>query len=273
MKNRASFTVLMCTHYKDDPYLLEKSIESVFKNSIKPNFFILTIDGSIPELNEKVIKKISNKYPIKLNIIEKNIGLALALNNALNLVKTEWVARADSDDINLYDRFEKQLELTNKNFDVIGTNILEIDKNGNLPKLTKDLPVRDKDIRKYLRLRNPINHMTVFYKTKIIKSVGGYPNIYLREDYGLWAKLAKKGAVFHNIDEILVHVNGGHNLYRRRKGLKNALAESRLQLLLYQCKIKPLFLAVFHLILRTAFLLLPSIIVQKIYINKFRNKN
>ena len=268
-----SFTVLMCTYYKDDPFLLEKSIESVFNSSIKPNFFILTIDGSIPELNKKIIKKISAKYPIELNIIEKNIGLALALNNALNLVKTEWVARADSDDINLYDRFKKQLELTNKNFDVIGTNILEIDKIRNLPKLTKNLPVTNQDIRKYLRLRNPINHMTVLYKTKLIKSVGGYPNIYLREDYGLWAKLVKEGAVFHNIDEILVHVNGGHNLYRRRRGFKNALAESKLQFLLYQCKIKPLFLAVFHLILRTTFLLLPSIIVEKIYVYKLRNNN
>ena len=77
----------------------------------------------------------------------------------------------------------------------------------------------------------------------------------------------------HSLDEILVHVNGGHSLYRRRKGLKNALAESKLQLLLYQCKIKPLSLAVFHLILRTTFLLLPSKIVEKIYIDKLRNNN
>jgi len=270
---RASFTVLMCTYFKDDPYLLEKSIESVFKNSIKPNYFILTVDGSIPILNEKIIKKISNKYPIELNILEKNIGLALALNNALNLVKTEWVARADSDDINLYDRFKKQLALTNKNFDVIGSNILEIDNSGNLPRLTKNIPVTHQEIKKYLKLRNPINHMTVFYKTKLIKSVGGYPNIYLREDYGLWAKLIKKGAIFHNIDEVLVHVNGGGNLYKRRGGFKNAMAESKLQLLLYKNKIKPLFLAVLHYILRTFFLLLPSKIIEKIYIENLRNKN
>ena len=66
--------------------------------------------------------------------------------------------------------------------------------------------------------------MTVLYKTKLIKSVGGYPNIYHREDYGLWAKLVKKGAIFHNIDEVLVHVNGGKTLYKRRGGLKNAIA-------------------------------------------------
>ena len=269
----SSFTVLMCTYFKDDSYLLEKSIESVFKNSIKPNYFILTIDGPIPKLNEKVINKISRKYPIQLNVLKKNIGLALALNSALSLVKTDWVARADSDDINLKDRFKKQLLFTNKKFDVIGSNILEIDKSGNLPKLTKNIPITNQEIKKYLKFRNPINHMTVLYKTKLIKSVGGYPNIYLREDYGLWAKLVKKEAIFHNIDEVLVHVNGGETLYKRRGGLKNAIAELKLQLLLYQCKIKPLFLAFFHLILRGTFLLLPSKIVEKIYIEKFRNKN
>jgi len=269
----SSFTVLMCTYFKDDSYLLEKSIESVFKNSIKPNYFILTIDGPIPKLNEKIINKISRKYSIQLNVLEKNIGLALALNSALSLVKTEWVARADSDDINLKDRFKKQLSFIDKKFDVIGSDILEIDKSGNLPKLTKNIPVTNQEIKKYLKLRNPINHMTVLYKTKLIKSVGGYPNIYLREDYGLWAKLVKKEAIFHNIDEVLVHVNGGKTLYKRRGGLKNAIAELKLQLLLYQCKIKPLFLAFFHLILRGTFLLLPSKIVEKIYIEKFRNKN
>ena len=170
---RANFTVLMCTYFNDDPYLLEKSIESVFINSIKPNYFILTIDGPIPKSNEKIIKKIIEKYPIKLNIIDKNIGLALALNNALKLVKTEWVARADSDDINLHNRFKKQLELSQKNYDVIGSNILEIDADGILPQSNKKIPVTNKEIKKYLKFRNPINHMTAFYKTELIHAVGG----------------------------------------------------------------------------------------------------
>lgn len=270
---RASFTVLMCTYFKDDPHLLEKSIESVFINSIKPNCFILTVDGPIPKLNKIIIKKIIQKYPIRLNIIDKNIGLALALNNALKLVKTEWVARADSDDINLHNRFKKQLELCKKNYDVIGSNILEIDSDGILPKSRKKIPKTNKEIKRYLKFRNPINHMTVFYKTELIKSVGGYPNIYLREDYALWAKLAMKGAVFHNIDEILVNVNGGGNIYKRRGGVKNALAEFKLQYFLCKCKIKPLFLGIIHLFLRIFFLLLPSKIIKEIYIRKLRSQN
>lgn len=271
--HRKSFTVLMCTYHKDNPYLLKKSIESVFKNSIKPDYFILTIDGPIPNLNLEIIKKISHSYPIKLNFLKENIGLALALNNALELVQTEWVARADSDDINLNQRFEKQLKFTNKNISIIGSNILEIDKNRKLPNLTKNIPSTDYEIKEYIKLRNPINHMTVLYKTQLIRDVGGYPNIYLREDYALWAKLVYKGAVFFNIDEILVHVNGGKNLYKRRSGIKNAIAEIKLQILLYNCKIKPFHLLIIHLFLRTFFLLLPSKIIGCIYIKKFRKKN
>ena len=108
--------------------------------------------------------------------------------------------------------------------------------------------------------------MTAFYKTDLVKKVGGYPDIYLREDYALWAKLFHKYAVFHNINKILVHVNGGKSLYKRRGGFKNAYAELKLQIILYKYKIKPLYLVLFHLILRTIILLLPAKVLEKIYI-------
>ena len=82
----------------------------------------------------------------------------------------------------------------------------------------------------------------------------------------------KKHKLDDNIDEILVHVNGGKDLYKRRSGFKNAIAESKLQLLLYKCKIKPLFLVIIHLFLRTFFLLLPSRIIESVYKKNFRNK-
>ncbi len=84
---KESFTVLMCTYSKDDPYLLEKAIKSVFSNTTKPDSFILTIDGPIPKLNQKIILKITKEYPIQLNYLKENFGLASALNKSLKLVK------------------------------------------------------------------------------------------------------------------------------------------------------------------------------------------
>ena len=65
--------------------------------------------------------------------------------------------------------------------------------------------------------------MTTFYKTEAEKLVGGYPNIYLREDYGLWAKLISNNKNFINIDDFFVCVNGGNDLYLRRGGLRMLL--------------------------------------------------
>ena len=220
------FTVLMCTYKNDDPLLLEKAIESVFSNSIRPKFFILTIDGPIQKKNQQIINKLIKRFPIEINNLLENNGLANALNSAIKLVKTKWIARADSDDLNFPNRFEKQIEYAEKGYDVIGSNIYEIEySNNNSRKLKKRIPLNKKQIKSFSRFRNPMNHMTTFYKTEVVKSAGGYPNIYLREDYALWAKLINQKRNFKNIDESLVNVSGGGDLYSRRGGFKNALGE------------------------------------------------
>mgnify|MGYP001333461278 CR=1 FL=1 len=269
---KVEFTVLMCTYYKDDPKLLESSIVSIFQNTIKPDFFILTVDGKIPNKNWEIIYKLKKIYIIQINIIKENVGLALALNNAIKLVKTEWIARADSDDINMPKRFEKQIQLAKNNFDVIGGNILEIDQNNHFLKFEKRMPETNQEIKKYLKKRNPINHMTAFYKTDLIKRVGGYPNIFHREDYGLWIKLAYQRANFYNINDILVRVNGGKSLYKRRRGFKNIPGEFKLQFLFYRLKIKPIYLSIFHFIVRIIILLLPINILEKFYQQQLRQK-
>ena len=273
MKN-IQFTVLMCTYKNDDPILLEKAIESVYANSIKPDFFILTIDGPIPPKNQFLINQLKERFPLEINEIKENIGLAKALNSGINLVKTKWIARADSDDINLENRFEKQIELAKKGFDVIGSNIYEIDPQDNkkLQKLRKEMPQNNKQIRNFSRYRNPMNHMTTFYKTEVIKLAGGYPDIYLREDYGLWAKLISHNRNFINTKECLVVAKGGNDLYIRRGGLKNAIGELQLQIYLFKYNNQPLYLALFLFLLRAFPLILPRNILKSFYINFLRKK-
>jgi len=269
------FTLLMCTYKNDDPILLEKAIESIYRNSIKPNFFILTIDGPIPNKNEQVINKLVKKFPIEINNLNKNIGLAKALNSAIKLVKTQWIARADSDDLNAANRFEKQILYAERGFDVIGSNIYEIDiyETVQLGKLKKIMPKNNKQIRNFSRFRNPMNHMTTFYKTEAIKLVGGYPNIYLREDYGLWAKLISHNKNFINIDDFLVCVNGGKDFYLRRGGIKNAIAEIKLQFYLFKYNIQPLYSALLLGFVRAFLLLLPKGILKSFYRNILRKKD
>ena len=55
----------MCTYNGDDASILKDAIKSAFNNSIKPDKFILTIDGPIP----KKIKLIRPQILIQFKLI------------------------------------------------------------------------------------------------------------------------------------------------------------------------------------------------------------
>ena len=94
----------------------------------------------------------------------------------------------------------------------------------------------------------------------------------MREDYGLWAKLISDNKKFINIDEFLVCVNGGNNLYLRRGGIRNAIGEIKLQFYLFKYKIQPFYLALCNCI-RGLLLLLPKNILKTFYKNLLRKKD
>jgi len=265
-------TVLMSVYHGDNPQLFELSVQSIFKNSILPDDMILVIDGVISPEIEDVVKKVTKSNLIQVVRLPKNLGLAYALNEGIKHIKTTWFARADADDINRSDRFEKQLGyiLNSKNdVDIIGSCIDEFDQNNNF-QASRIVPEFHNEIVKYLKTRNPFNHMTVILRTSCVKDVGGYPLIYLREDYALWVKLISNGAKCYNVQESLVNATTGLEMYKRRGGVKYVMAEFNLQRLMVNMRIKSLRLAIVHSILRGTVFLLPSRLRGKLYLKFFK---
>jgi glycosyltransferase involved in cell wall biosynthesis len=262
-------TVLMALYWKDDPFIFRKAVLSVFANSILPDDFILVIDGPLDKNLELEISLLKLDFNITTIYLATNMGLAIALNEGLKYVTTEWVARADSDDINLPNRFETQLFYALKGYDLIGGSIQEVDKNGNFLAL-RSVPTDQSDIIKYLQFRSPFNHMTVIFRTSKVNLVGGYPKIFMKEDYALWALLMKQDCRLVNSNEILVHATTGLDMYKRRGGLKYIISEFHLQIFLYKMGIKNLFFASLHCFIRSFVFMLPSRIRGLIYINFLR---
>jgi glycosyltransferase involved in cell wall biosynthesis len=268
------FTVLMAVYKKDDALLFEKALNSVYSNTLLPNNFILVVDGEVPDgLNKVILKNISNKS-FFVHRIKKNSGLANALNEGLSFVNTEWVVRADADDINLKFRFEMMANFakTHKNLDVIGANILECEPTGKQI-CSRLVPELHNSIVKFMKFRSPMNHMTVCYKKNAVISAGGYPNIYLKEDYGLWALLASKGFIFGNLNKILVHATTGPEMFKRRSGLIYVLAELKLQYFLFRTGINGPLLAFTLFIVRSGVFLLPNFVRKYLYLKIFRKKS
>lgn len=259
------FTVLMPVYGREDiNELFHKAVTSVYSNTVLPNAFILVVDGPVSSALEKQILDFERDYKLQVIWLAENVGLANALNIGLNEVTTEWVVRADADDFNLPNRFEEQVMLMSRDFGLIGGAIQEVDREGQKLAIRRT-PASDIEIREFAKYRNPFNHMTVAFRTELALQCGGYPNIYLKEDYALWVLMIKHGARTANTPEILVEATTGRDMYKRRGGWRYAKAEIELQRHLVICGVKGHLAAFIHGSARASVFLMPHLLRGWIY--------
>jgi len=268
------FTVLMAVYSRDDPDLLGRAIESVYRNTLEPDDFVLVIDGPVPPATECVIQNYSAERGMRALWLPKNVGLSNALNHGLRLIRTAWVARADADDINVPTRFERQAEAIQRianQVDLLGGAIVEVDRTG-APLAIRDVPLQHDSILSRLARRNPFNHMTVAYRTESVRDAGGYPDIHLKEDYGLWASMIARGARCVNVSDVLVRATTGRDMYRRRGGFRHAKSEWALQMHLFKLGLKGLLSAIMFGVARASVSLSPTWLRGRIYERLLRKR-
>ena len=214
------FSVLMSVYDKEKPQYLEQALYSVLNQTLMPNEVLLVKDGKLNKELEEVINKVKKEYPNILNILafSENRGLGLALNDGLKACKYDIVFRMDTDDISKNNRFEKQIKVfKDKDIAIVGTNIEEFDENMENSLSIKSVPETSLEISKYVKKRNPFNHMSVAYRKSIILEVGSYEDVRYFEDYYLWCKVLKKYKGY-NIQECLIDVRAGKSMFKRRGG-------------------------------------------------------
>jgi glycosyltransferase involved in cell wall biosynthesis len=268
----SDFTVLLPTHDRQDMFLLfDRAINSCLDNTILPNQILVVVDGPVHQEFSEKIKKYESHELISILWLKSNVGLARALNEGLKLIDTKYVFRADGDDFNRKNRFQVQLEMLDNGYDLVGSAIAEKDMDGK-QLAVKRCPLKHSDIISYAYRRCPINHMTAAYRTDLVKSVGGYPEIYLKEDWALWTLMIEAGAKISNSDEILVDALTDINMYKRRGGFKNIISELSMQKFLVKHLSKSIFMALTDFILKSLIMAAPSFIREKFYLKYLRNK-
>jgi glycosyltransferase involved in cell wall biosynthesis len=256
--NSAMFTVLISVYLRDKPQLFYKALESIFSSSLMPKCVFLVVDGPVECEIDKIIAEFEGRFDnLHVHRFLHNQGLFSALNFALRNIRTEFVVRFDSDDYNFPDRFEKQIKLLSSGYDLVGGAVLETG-NKNKVSYVRSMPLTQASIYQMLPKRNPFNHMTVAFRADFVRSCGGYPNIYLKEDYALWASMISKGARVANTKEILVRASAGEEMYKRRGGLRYVKSEVTLQHHLLKCGVTTLPKAILYGSMRSAIFLIPS---------------
>jgi glycosyltransferase involved in cell wall biosynthesis len=259
----------MPVYFRDDPFLLEKALLSVYANSIQPAEVLVVVDGQVSDALNIVINNFVKYSNFKVIRLKVNSGITEALNVGLDNIESEWVFRADADDYNLPDRFEKQIPYLKRGYALVGGAIQEVDTDGKALSV-RSLPSEYEDILRFAGIRNPFNHMTVAFNKKNVIDLGYYPYIYLREDYALWAKMLSKGLKAYNLQDVLVYASAGDQMIMRRGGFRYAFAELELQKHLVKCKLKNSLKAVLDGLMRSTLFICPFFIRKYVYTNYLR---
>ncbi len=231
MMNELKFSVSMCVYGKDNPDWFKVAVDSILNQTAPPDEVVLVVDGPVPEELDCLIREYEKETSFRVIRLEKNMGHGEARRTGLAACSYGLVALMDADDISIPSRFEKQLEMFSKDEElaIVGGNISEfIDTPDNVV-AERMVPQTDREIKNYMKKRCPMNQMTVMFRKAAVDSVGGYLDWYCEEDYYLWLRLALAEMKFANLQENLVNVRVGADMYRRRGGMKYFLSEAKLQ--------------------------------------------
>lgn len=228
----SKYSVLMSVYRKENPQYLKQAIESIQMQTLQTDDFVLICDGPLNTELNSVIDDKKREMGDVLNVVrlKKNVGLGNALNEGIKYCKNEMIARMDSDDISYPDRCEKQVVIFNTHPEVsICSGIVEEFTNDpNIVDTQRILPETNDEIVKFAKKRNPFNHPCVMYKKSAVEDVGSYQDFYLLEDYYLWLRMLMSGYQGYNIQEPLLHMRAGSDMFRRRAGWKYAKSQSKL---------------------------------------------
>lgn len=216
------FSVLMSVYRKENPEFLRQALDSVFDQTAVPAEVVLVEDGPLTDELYALLDDYGNSHPeLKRVPLSENRGLGLALQEGINHCSNELVARMDTDDISVPTRFERQLAEFEKNpgIDICGSHIKEFEETPDHIVAERRVPLTNDGCKRYQRRRDAFNHVSVMFRKSAVLKAGNYQHCPLMEDTLLWANMFKTGATAMNIDDYLVLVRIGKDMYERRGGM------------------------------------------------------
>ncbi|CAG9433021.1 UDP-Glc:alpha-D-GlcNAc-diphosphoundecaprenol beta-1,3-glucosyltransferase WfgD [Providencia alcalifaciens] len=190
--NKLVSIIMPC--YNSERFIVE-SINSVLDQSYK-FFELIIVNDASTDNSVSLISSYKDSRIVLINL-EKNEGVSSARNKGLSIAKGDYIAFIDSDDIWISNKLEKQIELLNKDWDVICSNYSTFNLNGLVNTRYAPEIITYKDMLRSCFIGN----LTGIYHAKKIgkfyqKNVGS-------EDYLMWLSVLKKAEKAYCIQEPL----------------------------------------------------------------------
>jgi hypothetical protein len=256
-----AFSLLLPVYRGDRPEFLRRAFRSsVDDQTLRPDEVVVVRDGPVSSDLARTIAELAEASPVPVVTVEleRNMGLAYALERGLDACAHDVVARMDADDISLPERFARQLALMSGGLDLVGTGMYEFaDEVGTIVG-RRTPPVGADAISRYARFHDPFNHPTVVYRRAAVQRAGGYKPLGLMEDYYLFARMIQEGARVQNLPDPLVMYRVSAGAYKRRGGVAQLRAEVRLQREFRRARFTSLAQASRNVLVRGGYRLVPE---------------
>jgi len=220
--------------YNCERYIVE-TLESLRHQTYKDFEVLIINDGSTDQTEKLVQDYITDHGDIDIRIIrnEKNSGISFSLNHGIRKASGQFIARMDSDDICLPDRFESQLKFLEENEDIdfVGTGYKTFGKGFSRKNIH---PETDLEIKTALIFDSAFAHPTMMMRRdSILKNGLFYDSSFdSAEDYELWTRSAKC-CNFHNLQKTLLNYRVHHQQIStsKRESQVNLAKKARLMYL------------------------------------------
>lgn len=276
MSEDFKFSVLMSVYKNDKAEEVENAINSLLVQTVMPSQIVIVQDGILAEEVYCLLDKYKKNSDLFTFVeLKENVGLGNALNIGLKYCKYEYVARMDSDDFSLSDRFEKQIGFLKNHpeVDVLGGYIEEFDELLQDKLAIRPVPISSEEIKEGMKIRNAMNHVTVIYKKSKVIEVGNYKDCLYFEDYYLWCRMLNDGMIFYNLEDILVNVRTGSEMYKRRGGAPYNKSIINFEKKIYELKYINFYEYCKNVIIRLTVSNMPNRIRSILYKKKLRKKH
>ena len=268
--------MLMSVYKSEEPTFFNRALQSVWDDQIvKPIQIVLVEDGPLGDGLRAVVDQWKEKLGDTMTVLvnEENIGLTKSLNKGISVVKGELIARMDSDDISLPERFELQERFFKEHpdIDIIGGSLREFDDNN--PELrVRHYPLTHDEAVKYICKASPLAHPTVMMRRRIFDSGLRYNEKYrMSQDIALWFDAIISGYRIANLPEVTINFRSLGDVFKRRSRAK-AWNEFKIYMNGIYRMNGLLTLKYRYPIARLCFRLMPPSVVKFIYGSKMRSK-
>jgi glycosyltransferase involved in cell wall biosynthesis len=199
---------VVCANYNNENFL-DEFFNSILNSTYLPKEVIIVDDCSTDKsvlLINNYLNKFDNLKLIKLN---KNVGFANALNEAIKHVTCKYILRIDPDDILVNNRIEKQYNyLENHNeVDIVGSNICYFYTDINNCNNRSNFPQKHENIvQRYLDGSHGLVHGGIMIKSSLLKE-NQYRQEYVpAEEYDIFSRLLSKGFIAYNLGDVLTFI-------------------------------------------------------------------